>query len=538
MVDKKNDMDDFDDDLLDDLDGEPVISKKGPVAEDKESAKSKLSKIFGKKSKIEDYPAVHENNGNGNSNNDELTDSTPKVSMATKKNVALIGIISLVLFYFVYAVFIKDDKRKKKVASTETEEMKEEFRSESKVPEMSQKKTEEFDRREEQIQQMQQLQQQSQNPVSAIDIAAPSPPPPPTFETGSAYIDDLESSSSEDEDEEDEDFDEDLDLDEDEDDDSGGASSEQNSGFSKSGGVLVRNNFAAPVATTGNQQGLPQLSGTGVQNGQVVTQDIQQQLNAPMFAASAAEEIKEEKDADEDDPFAFKLGKSGAANEQVTTVGNLNNLILQGKVLDAVIETAINTDLPGKLRGIVSRDVYAESGKKVLIPKGSRLIGTYDTQIKFGQARVFIIWTRVIRPDGIDAVLDSREDMIAVDLLGRTGVVGDIDNRFAEIFGSSILLSTITIAFSYAADALTDAGQVTSTVTQDGNVVESGSNLALGTRQAVSDLGSKVQSIARDLVNVSPRITIDQGTRIKVFVNKDIYFPAEINEEDTLTVIK
>ncbi len=559
--------DDFDDDdLLDDL-GDPMVGsqneKKSEENKKSDNARSRLSKIFGKKDK-----ADKQTSENDNTNGDDLLDNVPKVSMSGRKNIVVIGLVIVVFSYFVYAVTSHTPRKAKKTPENEKQEMTEEFRKDAKVP-SAQKKTEEIEKEAEAIQKAQEL---SKDPLGAINIAAPPPPPPPTFDPGTIYaeketnaavagnnLDENFDEEFDDEEFDDEEFDDEEFDDEDfEDVDdlestkaTGGSTSSVGNfpGSTNSGTTLINKNLSGTSSGTS----LPQLgtatgTTTGVTgaNGNVVAQDIQKQLSSSMFAGNSSPDIlpdavKQElegKPATQNGILTiepeqpYNLRNSTSFRRDVSKIDDLRNIILQGKVLDAVIETAINTDLPGKLRGIVSRDVYAENGKKILIPKGSRLIGTYDTQVKFGQARVYIVWTRVIRPDGIDAVLDSREDMIAVDLLGRSGVTGDIDNRFAEIFGSSLLLSTLTIAFAYAADVATNAGQITSTVTQDGNVVESGTNLSLGTRQAVSDLGSKVQSVARDLINLTPRITIDQGTRIKVFVNKDIRFPPGFGERE------
>ncbi|MEK6734195.1 MAG: TrbI/VirB10 family protein, partial [Pseudomonadota bacterium] len=108
-----------------------------------------------------------------------------------------------------------------------------------------------------------------------------------------------------------------------------------------------------------------------------------------------------------------------------TYIGDMQRVIAQGKVIDAVLETAINTDLPGTLRAVVSNDVFSESGKNVLIPRGSRLVGTYASNVTFGITRVQIAWSRVIRPDGIDIKIASP----SIDNLGRTGTEGKVDDH-------------------------------------------------------------------------------------------------------------
>ncbi|MDX1949302.1 MAG: TrbI/VirB10 family protein [Rickettsiales bacterium] len=577
MVDKENKNfddgldDDLDEDLLDDL-GDPLVASNKPTKSkksdsdplDDEKKGNLLGKIFGKKNKIEQAKKIEDTLDPTSNNNDELLDETPKVSMAAKKNIIVIVAASLILVYFVHA--ITKDKKNKKVnpkTLTEIEEMKQEFREEAKIPTSGKDKANETEADKQKIAE---IQSKVNDPLAAIDVvSAPPPPPPTTYDPGEIFTKENEPTTNQNsdinfddpvsglDDEFDDEFAEldDLEFEEE----------EENPKKSKSAAVnfLVGQPQKNNNNNGGNQSSasnLPTLnSGAGVagtnNNGNnPVAQDIQQQLSANMFTVSAAEELPQEFREDPNnnldgglgggEPFNINQGIAVVGDRQqpyqlrdstnnrrdVQIVRDMNNIILQGKVLDAIIETAINTDLPGKLRGVVARDVYAENGKKILIPKGSRLIGTYDTQIRFGQARVYIIWTRVIRPDGIDVVLDSREDMIAVDLLGRTGVTGNLDNRFTEIFGSSILLSTLTVAFAYLADSATEgARDITTTVTENGNVVESGPNLSIAARQGVTDLANNLQRLARDSVDTRPRITIDQGTRIKVFVNKDLRFP-------------
>ena len=109
-----------------------------------------------------------------------------------------------------------------------------------------------------------------------------------------------------------------------------------------------------------------------------------------------------------------------AARIEATHIGDLRKTIAQGRLIQATMESALNTDMPAPIRAIVSRDTYAEAGREPLIPKGSRLIGMYNTDISGGQARVFVVWIRVIRPDGVDIQLGSP----LVDAIGQAGVGG------------------------------------------------------------------------------------------------------------------
>jgi type IV secretion system protein VirB10 len=174
--------------------------------------------------------------------------------------------------------------------------------------------------------------------------------------------------------------------------------------------------------------------------------------------------------------------------------------LLQGKIIPAILETAINSDLPGMLRASVSESVYSEDGNVLLIPKGSRLIGEYRSGLKRGQSRVFVIWSRMVRPDGIDIKMDSP----GTDTLGRAGLGGFVDTHFIERFGSSALLSLI--------------GSFAQQESQNDNQ-----------REAVADSFNKSAEIAlEDSINIAPTIHINQGERINVFVAKDLNFKQAI----------
>lgn len=216
-----------------------------------------------------------------------------------------------------------------------------------------------------------------------------------------------------------------------------------------------------------------------------------------------------------------QLKKTAAPQVEATTSGDPEVTIFQGKVIDAVLETAINTDLPGNLRAIVSRDIYAEAGKDVMIPKGSRLVGTYNTDVKRGQARVYIIWNRVIRPDGVDVAVGSP----GIDPLGRAGMGGEVDNKYMEIFGNSVLMSALTVAFAAGTEAVTDSNGTEQTSNSNGTTTVTGTNTDIAVQESVKGFNRVTKDFVDDYLNVRPTITVDQGTKVKVFVNRDLIFP-------------
>ena len=177
----------------------------------------------------------------------------------------------------------------------------------------------------------------------------------------------------------------------------------------------------------------------------------------------------------------------------------LNRLIPQGTMIAAAMETALNSDLPGFARAIVQRDVLSFEGGEVLIPAGSRVIGQYESGVAQGASRVFIVWTRLMRPDGVTIALASP----AVDQLGRAGVKGKVNRHFLQRFGGSILLSVL----SGGSSALTAA------VTQGSSVVVSSPVQASGlAEQAAKDF------------DIPPTIKTPQGAAVRIFVARDLDF--------------
>lgn len=207
-----------------------------------------------------------------------------------------------------------------------------------------------------------------------------------------------------------------------------------------------------------------------------------------------------------------------------TYIADRAHTIAQGKLLTAVLETAIDTQLPGSVRGIISRDVYAEAGDEVLIPRGSRLYGAYSTQVVRGQGRVQIGWTRLIRPDGVDLKIAFN----ASDQFGRSGIYGDIDNKYSSVVAGALLTSILAVGTVAAAQEFlsSDADTTTTTNAATGSTTTTGS----ATNQAIYDVSKNIMdtvgTVVGNAVNSTPVIRVPQGTRITVVVNSDINVPA------------
>lgn len=234
--------------------------------------------------------------------------------------------------------------------------------------------------------------------------------------------------------------------------------------------------------------------------------------------------------------MANAIRTSEAETATATIIGGLGHTVAQGKVIDCVLESAVNTDLPGTIRAIVSHDIYAEHGRDVLIPRGARLIGTYNSGVTRGQKRVFMVWTRMIRPDGVDIQLGSP----GTDPLGRSGVEGNVDNKFMELFSGAVLTSVLAFGAASIIEATTDNPN-TSTSNSTGAgfgsgsvTTQQGSPTAIAANQFTNQTFQTGKSLVDSYLNVNPTITIPQGTVMKVFVNRDLIFPPSLTRQQVM----
>lgn len=185
----------------------------------------------------------------------------------------------------------------------------------------------------------------------------------------------------------------------------------------------------------------------------------------------------------------------------------LEQQILQGKTIPAVLETPIHTDLPGSVRAMVDEDVYGESGRVVVIPRMSRLVGEYRRDVRHSQSRVLVVWQRAILPDGRSLLLMSP----GTDGLGRAGMAGEVDTHFLDRFGAAFLVSMIGVAAEDAARQNISTG--------NGGLVIWGTE---SRSKAMEGLNSTVESMLKSQADMPPTIEIVQGSRVRVFVARDL----------------
>ena len=156
--------------------------------------------------------------------------------------------------------------------------------------------------------------------------------------------------------------------------------------------------------------------------------------------------------------FAASIGGVGGGPAMAIQSVNPATTVTQGTMIPAILETAINTDVPGYVRAVVSQDVRSHDGSRVLIPRSSRLVGQYQSGLQAGERRAYVVWQSLIRPDGVTVQLQSP----ATSFDGTAGLEGEVDTHFFSRFGSAMLLSVIgglTTVASGGAGLIVGGGQ-------------------------------------------------------------------------------
>jgi len=181
---------------------------------------------------------------------------------------------------------------------------------------------------------------------------------------------------------------------------------------------------------------------------------------------------------------------------------DMERIIPVTRRISAVLVEAVHSELDGKVTAQIEENIYGAHGRNILIPAGSHAVGRYRSLQKPGDTRIQVIWSRIITPEGINISVGDAE---MADAMGRSGLTGDVDNRFFDRYGMALLVSTLAAATGYGMPVRSQ-GQAL--------IVQSyGGNLA-----AVSG------QILDKNINIKPVVTIPAGSRILISPNKDIWF--------------
>lgn len=208
---------------------------------------------------------------------------------------------------------------------------------------------------------------------------------------------------------------------------------------------------------------------------------------------------------DQKEAFLTNGGDTATRNPASLQLPRSPYQVMAGTIIPAALVTGINSDLPGQVIANVTEAVYdTATGRFLLIPQGSRLIGRYDSQVSFGQRRVLLVWTRLILPDTSSISLDR---LPGIDPAGYAGLEDGVDWHWDRILAGAALSTLLGVGAELAAP----------------NNNGSTGGVTVAVRQSAQDTVNQIgQEITKRNVSIQPTLTIRPGFPMRVMVNKDL----------------
>jgi type IV secretion system protein VirB10 len=210
-------------------------------------------------------------------------------------------------------------------------------------------------------------------------------------------------------------------------------------------------------------------------------------------------------------PLAQRLKPTVLSPETATVLRNPDMVITEGTMIPCVLQTAIDSTLPGLVTCVVPIDIRGTTGNVVLLDRGTKIVGQIESGVMQGQNRVFVDWTRAETPDHVLVTLDAPGS----DELGRAGLPGAVNNHFWERFGGALMLTFVQGALDAATIEAAGQGNANSTTQQAG----------LGFVYAAQSNGQSVANTAlQNTINIPPTLTKNQGDTVSLIVAHDLDF--------------
>ncbi|MDT7531439.1 MULTISPECIES: TrbI/VirB10 family protein [Sphingomonadales] len=177
------------------------------------------------------------------------------------------------------------------------------------------------------------------------------------------------------------------------------------------------------------------------------------------------------------------------------------NILQAGAVISAALITGVRSDLPGQITAQVTENIYdSPTGRILLIPQGTRVIGQYDNNVQFGQSRVLLVWNRLIFPNGRSIVLERQP---GADAEGYAGLQDGVDYHWWDLAKAAGLSTLLSVGAELATN-------------DDDRLIQAIRN---GGQDTINDAG---QQIIRRQLNIAPTLTIRPGFPVRVIVTRDL----------------
>ena len=177
-------------------------------------------------------------------------------------------------------------------------------------------------------------------------------------------------------------------------------------------------------------------------------------------------------------------------------------VVTADRYIGAVLENAVNSQIPGRVVAVVERHVFGADGRLPLLPKGTRIICDYESLAKVGDTRLPVMCSRAIRPDGANVLLTNAQ---GADQMARTGFIGEVDNRIWERYGSAALIALVSATASLGGSA-----------TANQQVNQGGQALS-------QNLGQVTAKVLEQTVDLAPIIEVPAGSKIQIIPRTDIW---------------
>lgn len=187
-------------------------------------------------------------------------------------------------------------------------------------------------------------------------------------------------------------------------------------------------------------------------------------------------------------------------------IGNRNFILAKGSFIDCALQTRLDSTIPGMTACVITRNIYSDNGKVLLLERGATVSGEYQSNMKQGMARIGVLWNRIKTPNGVIINLDSP----GTDPLGGAGVPGYIDTHFWERFGGALMLSIVDDVAQYAVDQA------------EGGDTDKGQTINFsGTAESTQDMATEA---LKNTINIPPTLYKNQGEKVGIYIARDLDF--------------
>ena len=238
---------------------------------------------------------------------------------------------------------------------------------------------------------------------------------------------------------------------------------------------------------------------------------------APQTALKAAATAPPASSSETQTSLTAKLRPTVLAGSKATMLPHPDFLVTKGTIIPCILQTTINTELPGYVKCVLPADVRGTTGNVVLLDRGTTIVGEIQSGLMQGQDRVFVLWDRAETPDHAIIELDSP----GTDELGSAGVPGGVNNHLVERFGSAVLLTFLQGALQAGTALAGNSGTNSTAGFSFNNFQSNGQNIA--------------DTALQNSINIPPTLEVNQGVDVAIFVAKDLDFSDIYNLRVTST---